>query len=204
MNGQNHIIALTPFEFLPIIEFEKGQKSIDITTVKALQITMKTKKKTVFENKKRSKKLHDSGQIAVEHQKYKEAEQFFSQAIELNPSFHTLWTHRAICRTFLKKYEEAISDLEYVLRLNSKCTKSIIQKGNIHLELRQFEEATILFESLRQLGESKSADAYLKKLKDIQERDSSKLGLFFVASDSNVNRAKEKKRWQNGHKKTSG
>ena len=51
MNGQNHIIALTPFEFLPIKEFEKRQKSIDITTLKALQITMETKK-TFFYNSK--------------------------------------------------------------------------------------------------------------------------------------------------------
>ena len=80
---------------------------------------------------------------------------------------------------FLKKYEEAISDLEYVLSVNPKCTQSIIQKGNVHLELGQFGESTILFESLRQLGESKSADACLKKLKDVQELDSSKLHVCF-------------------------
>ena len=171
MNGQNHIIALTPFEFLPIKEFEKRQKSIDITTLKALQITMETKKTTVFENKKISKNLNDSGVIALEHQKYKKAEEIFSQAIELNPSFGTLRTQRATCRTFLKKYKEAMSDLEYVLSFNPKCTQSIIQKGNVHLELRQFDEAAMLFESLRQLGESKSADACLKKLKDVQELD---------------------------------
>jgi len=51
MNGQNHIIALTPFEFLPIKESEKRQKSIDITTLKALQITMETKKTTFLEKK---------------------------------------------------------------------------------------------------------------------------------------------------------
>ena len=171
MNGQNHIIALTPFEFLPMKEFEKRQKSIDITTLKAPQLTLETKKTTVFENKKRSKKLHDSGAMASEHQKYKEAEQIFSEAIDLNPSFGTLWTQRATCRTFMKKYKEAISDLEYVLSFNPKCTQSIIQKGHVHLELRQFDEAKMLFESLRQLGESKSADACLKKLKDVQEID---------------------------------
>ena len=209
MNGQNHIIAITPFEFHPVKEFEKRQKSIDIFTVKALQITMDAKKTTVYESKKKSKKLQDSGKIAMEHKKYKEAEEIFSQAIELNPSFGTLWTQRATCRTFLKKYEEAISDLEYVLSFNPKCTQSIIQKGNIHLELRQFDEATILFESLRQLGESKSADACLKKLKDVQELDLSKFGVYILflmlVSDPSScfkcsDRAKEKRKWQNGHK----
>jgi len=118
--------------------------------------------------------------MALEHQKYKEAEHIFSQAIELNASFTPLWTQRATCRTFLKKYEEAISDLECVLSFNPKCTQSIIQKGNIHLELRQFDEATILFESLRQLGETKSADACLKKLKDVQELELSKFGVYIL------------------------
>lgn len=176
INGQNHIIAFTPFEFLSIKEFEKRQKSIGKTTFKALQIKMETKKTVVYENKKKSNKFLDSGNMAMEHKQYKVAEKLFTQAIDINPSLGRLWNQRAICRTFLKKYEEAISDLEYVLTFNPKCKESIIQKGNVHMKLRQFEQAIILFESLNQLGESKSADVYLKKLKDIQKNGHAKKG----------------------------
>ena len=134
-------------------------------------MSMEANKTSAFEKKTKSKKLRESGKVALEHHKYKEAEQMFSQAIELNPSLGTLWTQRATCRTFLKKYKEAISDLEYVLSFNLKCTQSIMQKGNVYLELRQFDEATMLFESLRQLGGSKSADFCFKKSKDLQEID---------------------------------
>ena len=38
MDGQNHIIAVTPLKFLPITEFEKSQKSFDKTPETELQI----------------------------------------------------------------------------------------------------------------------------------------------------------------------
>ena len=38
MDGQNHIIAVTPLKFLPITEFEKSQKSFDKTPETELQV----------------------------------------------------------------------------------------------------------------------------------------------------------------------
>ena len=72
----------------------------------------------------------------------------------------------------MKKYEEAISDCETALSIDRKCTRSIIQKGNALLDLSRFDEAKECYESLRSLGGSSSADLHLKKLRDIQDRDS--------------------------------
>ena len=49
--------------------------------------------------------------------------------------------------------------------------KSITQKGNAHLGLGQFDEAKKCYESLRSLGEKSTANKYLKRLREAQERD---------------------------------
>ena len=49
--------------------------------------------------------------------------------------------------------------------------KSILQKGNAHFSLGQFDEAKECYESLRTLGENSTADKYLEKLNEAQERD---------------------------------
>ena len=69
----------------------------------------------------------------------------------------------------MKKYEEAISDCETALSIDSKCIRSITQKGNALLGLSRFDEAKDCYKSLRSLGEEKSADKLLKKLQDTQE-----------------------------------
>ena len=49
--------------------------------------------------------------------------------------------------------------------------KSITQKGNAFLGLGQFDAAKGCYESLRTFGDNTTADSYLKKLDDAQERD---------------------------------
>ena len=93
----------------------------------------------------------------------------YSEAIELNMGSRLLWTNRAKCRNLMEKYEEAISDCDSALSINSKCSKSIEQKGNALMRLGRFDDSRPCFESLRQLGESALADTCLKKLDDIQE-----------------------------------
>ena len=49
-------------------------------------------------------------------------------------------------------------------------TKTITQKGNAHLGLGQFVEAKNCYESLREFGEKSSAEHYLKKVVETQEK----------------------------------
>ena len=48
--------------------------------------------------------------------------------------------------------------------------KTIIQKGNAHLGLGQFDEAKDCYESLREFGQNSFADHYLKKIVETQEK----------------------------------
>ena len=51
--------------------------------------------------------------------------------------------------------------------------KSITQKGNAFMGLGQFDAAKECYESLRTFGDNTTADSYLEKLDDAQERDAS-------------------------------
>ena len=172
LNGQNHIVVMTPFNFLPIKEFEKQQKSIDLDKFLATKESMIKITTDVIDSKTKAKALKKKGNAAFEKKKYVEAEKFYSDAIKLNIGSRPLWTNRAACRNIMKKYEEAISDCDTAFSIDSKCTRSIIQKGNALLGLSRFEEAKECYESLRSLGENSSADTHLQKLHDVQERDS--------------------------------
>jgi len=172
VDGQNHIIAMTPLKFLAIKEFENQQKSIDLDTTPALLEDAETKHLGIIQKKKLAKELKDDGNKKFSQKKYEEAEDSYSQAIELNNGSRPLWTNRAACRNTMKKFEEAISDCETALSIDSKCTRSIIQKGNalLGLGMSRFDAARECYDSLRSLGREASAELHLKKLHDAQDR----------------------------------
>ena len=129
--------------------------------------------------------------------KYEVAEKFYSESLQLNLDSRPVWTNRAICRNTMKKHEDALADCLSALSIDPKNTKkgikinangrkilaqlqqqfqfenlikTITQKGNAHLKLGQFDEAKECYESLRKLGEISSADLYLEKLAEAQEK----------------------------------
>ena len=55
IDGQNHIIAVTPLKFLPPEEFQKRQKSIDTNSKVAMMSSMMKIKNDVIDKKKRAK-----------------------------------------------------------------------------------------------------------------------------------------------------
>lgn len=116
------------------------------------------------------KELKEKGNAAFQRKNFYEAEKYYSEAIHLSMTSRPFWTNRAICRNAMKKHEEAISDCNLALSINSKCTKSISQKGNALLALGLFDEAKVCYESLCSLGEGRLAEIYLKKLHNAQER----------------------------------
>ena len=132
-------------------------------SLKKTQVELKVKKA-------QAKQLKEQGDKSFEKKKYLDADKFYSQAIELDAGSRPLWTLRAACRNTMKKYEEAISDCDTALSIDTSCIRSITEKGNALLSLRRFDQAKEVYESLRSLGESSSTDLLLKKLHDAQDR----------------------------------
>ena len=169
IDGQNHIIAVTPLKFLPPEEFQKRQKSIDADRKLAIMSSIPKIATEVIEKKFKARELKEKGNVSFMKKKFEEAEKCYSEAIQLNIGYRPFWTNRAKCRNVMKKYEEAISDCDSALLIDPKCTKSIIEKGNALIGLERFDEAKECYESLRVLGEDASAEKLLQKLHDIQE-----------------------------------
>ena len=70
-----------------------------------------------------------------------------------------------------------ISDQDFTI---NNPWKSLTQKGNAYLGLGQFDAAKDCYETLRTLGDNNTADRYLKKLDDAQERDASFCFVWFI------------------------
>ena len=171
LDGQNHIMAVTPLKFLPPKEFQKRQKSIDSDKKLAIMASIPKIAAEVIEKKNKARDLKEKGNVAFMKKKFEEAEMFYSEAIQLNIGYRPFWTNRAKCRNVMKKYQDAISDCDSALSINPKCTKSITEKGNALLGLERFAKAKECYESLRSLGEDASVENLLKKLHDVQETD---------------------------------
>jgi stress-induced-phosphoprotein 1 len=63
------------------------------------------------------------GNAAFSAGKFKEAAEFFSQAISIDPKNHILYSNRSACFTSLKQFGEALKDAETTIQLNSSWAK---------------------------------------------------------------------------------
>ena len=114
--------------------------------------------------------LKEKGNIALKEERYEDADSFYSEALDLVRDFKVLWTNRAICRMKMKRYEEAISDCDWALRLDQKCPKAITQTGHAHFELGRYDQSRKWYHKLRDIGKGALADTYIKRLDVIEKQ----------------------------------
>ena len=159
-------------KFLPAKDFEKRQNSKNQAQKLALRDSMARIIPKTIEKKTKAKELKEKGNAAFQKKNFKEAEKYYSEAIQLNIGSRPLWTNRAICRNRMEDFEDALLDCDTALKIDPKCTKSITQKGNALFGLRRFDEARECYELLHTLGESSLADSYLKKIPHAPKKNS--------------------------------
>ncbi|AAZ11407.1 stress-induced protein sti1, putative [Trypanosoma equiperdum] len=89
--------------------------------------------------------LKNKGNQEFSSGRYREAAEFFSQAINLDPSNHVLYSNRSACFASLHQYAQALSDAEKCVSLKPDWVKGYVRHGAALHGLRRYDEAAAVY-----------------------------------------------------------
>lgn len=96
-----------------------------------------------------SAELKAKGNAAFSAQEYSSAISFYSQAIEVDPANHVLFSNRAACALGLKDWETALADSKQAMALKpewpkgySRCARALQGLGRLLEAVKTLEEGT--------------------------------------------------------------
>ena len=92
-------------------------------------------------NIEEAKKLKDLGNAAFQAQKFEEALEHFTKAIELNPNDHIFYSNRSGCYASLQNYEKAFEDAEKCVSLKPDWAKGYQRLGFAEFFLEKYDNA---------------------------------------------------------------
>ncbi|PWV02258.1 putative stress-inducible protein STI1-like [Trypanosoma cruzi] len=101
--------------------------------------------------------LKNRGNQEFSSGRYKEAAEFFSQAINLDPSNHVLYSNRSACHAALHQYLNALQDAEKCVSIKPDWVKGYVRKGAALHGLRRYEEAAAAYNKGLSLDPSSAA-----------------------------------------------
>lgn len=90
--------------------------------------------------------------------RHKEAVSAYTQALQLDPKHRlfnsTMLANRAAANMAQRNYLKALEDCNRSLSLNPDYTKAYLRRGNVHMQLEDYEEAVHDFNKVRELDEN--------------------------------------------------
>ncbi|KAE9126454.1 hypothetical protein PF010_g5257 [Phytophthora fragariae] len=95
--------------------------------------------------------LKAKGNDAFSRRRFQAAAQYYSQAIELDPTSHILYGNRAAAYHRLKKYKLALEDSDVAVSLHEPWVKGHYRRACALAALEQFEEAAEAYERAMEL-----------------------------------------------------
>eukprot|EP00882_Tetradesmus_deserticola_P034138 GHRQ01039064.1.p1 GENE.GHRQ01039064.1~~GHRQ01039064.1.p1 ORF type:complete len:104 (+),score=43.54 GHRQ01039064.1:265-576(+) len=99
--------------------------------------------------------LKAKGNAAFSAGNYDEAVKLFSEAIELDPSNHVLFSNRSAAEASLQHYAAALKDAKKCVELKPDWPKGYSRLGAAHYGLQQWEDAIKAYED----GEQRAVPA---------------------------------------------
>ncbi|XP_071962651.1 uncharacterized protein [Antedon mediterranea] len=85
--------------------------------------------------------LKEKGNKALSEERYEEAVKYYTQAIELDPDNHVLYSNRSATHAHLQEYQLSLKDAEKTIELNPDWAKGYSRKGTALFYLEQYEQA---------------------------------------------------------------
>lgn len=116
--------------------------------------------------------LKAKGNDAFAKRRFQAAAQYYSQAIELEPTSHILYGNRAAAYHRLKKYKEALEDSDVAVSLHEPWVKGHYRRACALAALEQYEEAAEAFERAVEL--SPKDEKLEEKVKQMREKAKAK------------------------------
>ncbi|ETO75856.1 prefoldin, alpha subunit [Phytophthora nicotianae P1976] len=95
--------------------------------------------------------LKAKGNDAFARRRFQAAIQYYSQAIELDPTSHILYGNRAAAYHRLKKYKQALDDSDVAVSLHEPWVKGHYRRACALAALEQFEDAVEAYERAMEL-----------------------------------------------------
>ncbi|ETK87129.1 prefoldin, alpha subunit, variant [Phytophthora nicotianae CJ01A1] len=95
--------------------------------------------------------LKAKGNDAFARRRFQAAIQYYSQAIELDPTSHILYGNRAAAYHRLKKYKQALDDSDVAVSLHEPWVKGHYRRACALAALEQFEDAAEAYERAMEL-----------------------------------------------------
>lgn len=90
--------------------------------------------------------LKAQGNAALQAENFTEAVKFYSQAIEIDPSNHILYSNRSAAYAKTNDYASALKDAEKTIELKSDWPKGYSRKGAALELLENYDEAIMIYE----------------------------------------------------------
>jgi len=108
------------------------------------------KKKNKIEAASNLKK--NAGNRAFTQGKFEQAIQHYTEAIQLLPDSHVLYSNRSAAYIQIKNLDKALEDVEKCISLDSHFPKGHFRKGQILMELNKKDEALVCLREARDLA----------------------------------------------------
>ncbi|XP_076459361.1 dnaJ homolog subfamily C member 7-like isoform X2 [Babylonia areolata] len=125
----------------------------------------------------------EEGNEYYKQQKYREALECYTQAINICPSCAAYYGNRAAANIMLKKYRDGLSDAQNAVQIDPTFVKGYIREGKCHMKLGNSMAASNSFHRVLELDPNNAvAVTELKGVKQLQEMES-KVELNFVRGD---------------------
>lgn len=115
----------------------------------------------------RAEELKNLANEAFKANKFSQAVELYTQAIELNSQNAVYWANRAFAHTKLEQYGSAVQDATKAIEVDPKYSKGYYRRGAAYLAMGKFKEALKDFQQVKRICPNDPDAA--KKLKECEK-----------------------------------
>ena len=113
------------------------------------------------------------GSNLVNNEKYNQAIDVFSKAINLDPLWAEAWNKRATVLFLSGEFERSQKDIDKVLELEKRHFGALAGQGLVNIQLKNYEKAIMSYEKAKKIYPNmKSPDIMIKQLKELIKNQS--------------------------------